>query len=138
VVNPLTILIVDDERGVRDSIQRYLERAGWQVHTADGPSQALSTLDRVTPDAMVLDVRMPDAGGTLRSGLELLACVRARPALAVVPVVLLTGHMLSVTEERVARSHRADVLYKPTGLRALEQHLLRILRGAPAPLRGGL
>jgi DNA-binding response OmpR family regulator len=137
VVAPLTILIVDDELGVRDSIRRYLEQAGWRVHTAEAPSQALAMLECVTPDAMVLDVRMPDPGGALRSGLELLAAVRARTSLTTVPVVLLTGHLLSEQEQGEARRHRADVLYKPTGLRALEQHVRQMLRAASEALPGG-
>jgi DNA-binding response OmpR family regulator len=114
-----TVLLVDDEPAIRESLRRLLQRAGWTVLTATDPADAMSTLSAISADAFILDVRMPDGGGLLASGLELLAFLRNGTANASTPVILLTGHFLSPQEESFAKRHGARVLYKPADPRAI-------------------
>jgi CheY-like chemotaxis protein len=128
-----TLLLVDDEPGVRECLRRLLQRAGWGVITAAGPVEALQALEFVRPDAIILDVRMPDHSGMVCSGLDLLTLLRRGSAHRSVPVILLTGYFLTEEEdERVARQG-ATVIYKPVELPAIAGALGRLTRGtAPA------
>ena len=58
-----TILVVDDDPAVRDSIQRALSLEGYDVLTAADGAAAIATHDERQPDAIVLDVAMPILDG---------------------------------------------------------------------------
>jgi DNA-binding response OmpR family regulator len=62
------VLVVEDDRDLRDLLRRYLERAGHAVHTTGSGAEALHLLDRGVPDLVVLDLGLPDI-----DGLEVLA-----------------------------------------------------------------
>jgi two-component system response regulator MprA len=79
----MQVLIVDDEPALRQALRRALELDGYEVHLAGDGLAALRLLDRLTPDAVVLDVLMPGA-----DGLEV--CRRVRSAGNHVPILLLT------------------------------------------------
>jgi CheY-like chemotaxis protein len=82
------IVVVDDNEDLRDLIQRALESDGYHVYTASAGREALAALARMPrPRLVVLDVSMPGM-----NGLEVLDAMKAAPALADVPVALLTGH----------------------------------------------
>ena len=124
-----TILLVDDEPGVRECLRRLLQRAGWGVITAAGPAEALQALEFVRPDAIILDVRMPDQSGMVCSGLDLLTLLRRGSTHRSLPVILLTGYFLTDDEhERVTRQG-ATVIYKPVELPAIAGALGRLTRG---------
>lgn len=80
-----TVLVVEDEDGVRRVVVRVVEAAGYRVISACEPDEALTLLDGVLPDAVVTDVSMPHGGGT-RLVQELR---KRRPEL---PVVFMTGY----------------------------------------------
>ena len=125
-----TVLIVDDEAPIRESLRRLLMRAGWQPMTAASPSEALEALAATTPDAVVLDVRMPDKTG-ITSGLQLLALLRRQAPYQQLPVVVLTGHFLSAEEDALVRRCRATVLYKPSDLSSIVAVLADLRRETP-------
>src|SRR4029078_1369240 len=61
---PVKILVVDDERAVRESLRRALELEGYEIELAEDGQQALERLhDGPEPDAMVLDILMPGVVG---------------------------------------------------------------------------
>ena len=62
------MLVVDDEAAIRDSLRMILEYEGYRVEEAAGGSQALAKVAERLPDAVVLDIKMPEM-----DGLELLA-----------------------------------------------------------------
>lgn len=116
-----TVLLVDDERAIRESLCRLLRISGWRTLLAANPAEALDVLSACRPDALILDVRMADPSGRTSSGFDLLT--RLREERMRMPVVLLTGHFLSAEEEQFAQRLGATVLYKPVELRALVKHL---------------
>jgi two-component system response regulator MprA len=59
----MRILVVDDDRAVRDALRRALTLAGYEVQMAEGGQQALTQVATGLPDAVVLDVGMPDIDG---------------------------------------------------------------------------
>ncbi|MBL9027569.1 MAG: diguanylate cyclase [Myxococcales bacterium] len=83
------VLVVDDDTATRTLVVRVLQQAGLSCREAASGEEALALLRRrgSAIDAVVLDVRMPGI-----SGFDVLAAVREDPALAPIPIVLLTAH----------------------------------------------
>ena len=121
----MSILIVDDERAVRESLQRALELEGYHVElAADGESALAVIAERAqSPDALILDVLMPGI-----DGLEV--CRRLRGAGNSVPVLMLTAR--SEVDSRVAGLDAGadDYLPKPFALAELLARLRALLRRA--------
>jgi two-component system, OmpR family, response regulator MprA len=112
------ILVVDDERAVRESLRRALELEGYEIDLAGDGEEALATLGREQsqPDAVILDVLMPGV-----DGLEV--CRRVRATGNHVPVLMLTAR--DEVENRVAGLDAGadDYVTKPF---ALEELLARV------------
>lgn len=80
------ILVVDDEKHIRLLYQEELQADGHTVATSDGEEDILTTLDRESPDVVVLDIKL----GPSRSGLDLLQQIRSREQ--DLPVILCTAY----------------------------------------------
>lgn len=81
------ILVIDDEDGLRDIIQFSLEAAaGWEVLTAASGTEGLSKAEIEQPDAIILDVMMPDMDGAATFRL-----LHANPTTRYIPTILLTA-----------------------------------------------
>ena len=120
----MKILVVDDERAVRESLERALDLEGYEVELAVDGEAALERLDGVTPaDAVILDVLMPGI-----DGLEV--CRRLRARGNGVPVLMLTAR--AEVDNRVAGLDAGadDYLAKPFALAELLARLRALLRRA--------
>jgi two-component system, OmpR family, response regulator MprA len=120
----MKILVVDDERAVRESLRRALELEGYQVELADDGEQALERVGgTAAPDAVILDVLMPGI-----DGLEV--CRRLRAEANAVPVLMLTAR--AEVDSRVAGLDAGadDYLPKPFALAELLARLRALLRRA--------
>ena len=81
------ILIVDDEPGIRESLEEYFQDEGFDVITANDGAQALERLaSSPLPDVMVLDLRMPNLDGN-----AVYQYMQTDPRLAAVPVIVSTS-----------------------------------------------
>jgi len=94
-----TILVVDDEPVIRETLERLLVAEGYTVALASNGSQALERAAALTPDVILLDVVMPNL-----DGFEVCRRLRADPLLSHVPVVMITA-----LGERDARLRGLDV-----------------------------
>ncbi len=120
----MTILVVDDERAVRESLRRALELEGYGVELAEDGEEALRRLElEPSPDVVVLDVLMPGV-----DGLEV--CRRVRQSGSSVPVLMLTAR--AEVDSRVAGLDAGadDYLPKPFALAELLARLRALLRRA--------
>src|SRR6266540_995035 len=115
-----TVLVVDDERKIRDLVRSYLEGEGYSVLVADTGQRALEAGSRVPPDLVVLDLMLPDLSGeevarSLRTGSE-------------VPIIMLTAK--AGEDDRVAglRLGADDYLAKPFSPRELMARVEAVLR----------
>ena len=106
-----TVLLLDDEATVRESLSRYLGSSGFNVVDAASADEAFECMKSDVFDAFILDVRLPES----RSGLEVLHFVRLCDESADRPVFILTGSVLSEDEEEIIRRFGAYVFYKPYG-----------------------
>jgi len=118
---PTTILVVDDEDGIRQALDRFLTRQGYRVAQAPDASAALAALDEAHPLAMLCDIRMPNM-----TGVELLP-----KALAVdtdLAVIMLTAIDEPRTAIECLKLGAYDYLIKPVDLDELEVSLTNALR----------
>jgi two-component system response regulator MprA len=119
----MKILVVDDERAVRESLRRALELEGYRVELAEDGEEALQRLGTAPADAAILDVLMPGI-----DGLEV--CRRLRADGNAVPVLMLTAR--AEVDSRVAGLDAGadDYLPKPFALAELLARLRALLRRA--------
>ncbi len=116
-----TVLVVDDEEGIRKALERFLTRLGYQVVVAANATEALERLAADRPQTMLCDIRMPDT-----SGVELLPKVLAQdPDLA---VIMLTAIDEPRTAIECLKLGAYDYLIKPVDLDELELSLQHALR----------
>ena len=118
----MKILVVDDERAVRESLRRALELEGYEIELAADGNEALYRLESTDePDAMILDVLMPGV-----DGLEV--CRRLRSTGSKLPVLMLTAR--TEVEDRVAGLDAGadDYVTKPFALDELLARVRALLR----------
>jgi two-component system response regulator MprA len=119
---PMSILVVDDEPAVRESLRRALELEGYEVELATDGDEAIARLGKTEqPDAVILDILMPRL-----DGLEV--CRRLRSSGNSVPVLMLTAR--AEIDSRVAGLDAGadDYLPKPFALAELFARLRALLR----------
>ncbi len=80
------ILVVEDDPDIADLVRRYLEKAGYLVDVWNSGRDALVAIAAKPPDLMVLDLMLPHV-----DGLEICRAVRASPATAATPIIMLTA-----------------------------------------------
>jgi two-component system, OmpR family, response regulator MprA len=130
----MRILVVDDERAVRESLRRALELEGYEVELAADGEEALDRLasEAPDPDALVLDVLMPRV-----DGLEV--CRRLRRAGNRLPVLMLTARVEVENRVEGLDAGADDYVTKPFALEELLARLRALLRrtadGSGEPLR---
>jgi DNA-binding response OmpR family regulator len=123
------IVVIDDEPSVREVVQAYLEKDGYNVFAAASGSEGLALAERIRPALIVLDLMLPDI-----SGEEICTEVRSRSD---VPILMLTAK--AGEEERIAglASGADDYLVKPFSPRELVARVRAVLRrtqGVETPL----
>ena len=133
-MEPRRILVVDDDPDIVEYLGLFLEDHGYEVSSANRSSSALTALEEVEPDAVILDVILPG-----RSGLDLLVTIRQHERWSSVPVVVLTGNDAIVQDNggTYLRGHDLErgpdfVLAKPVDQEALITCLSRIINSQGA------
>ncbi|MCX7920021.1 MAG: response regulator [bacterium] len=117
VVQPQeTILAIDDDPEVLELMRRFLEKEGYRVVTASSGEEGLKLAEQVKPKVITLDVMMPHIDGW-----QVLSAIKANPAIADIPVIMLT----MVDEKNIGYALGAtDYLMKPVE----KEQLVSILR----------
>jgi two-component system, OmpR family, response regulator MprA len=120
---PVRVLIIDDDRALRDALRRALTLSGYEIDTAASGEDGLARIADGRPDAVVLDVGLPGV-----DGLE--ACRRLRAAGDRVPVLMLTAR--DAVEDRIdgLDAGADDYLVKPFDVGELKARLRALLRRA--------
>jgi CheY-like chemotaxis protein len=126
VVGPAaTVLVVDDDPDVRAFLSESLDSLGYAAVIAESGSVALQTLERISPEVMILDFAMPGMNGA-----ELAKRIRAlRPDL---PIIFASGYSETAAIRSVG-SDRSRVLQKPFKVHELQAALGELLADANRP-----
>src|SRR6266581_2876271 len=124
-----TVLLVEDERKLRELVRSYLERAGFTVLSTDSGAEAISLASSAAPDLVILDLGLPDVAGE--------TVAREIRAAGLTPILMLTAR--SGEEDRIAGLELGadDYVTKPFSPRELVLRVQAILRrgGVPAGAR---
>ena len=124
------VMVIEDEKEIRDLLRYNLERAGFRVAPFADGEEGLEHLFEARPDALVLDLMLPG-----RNGLELLREIRGEPTTRDLPVLVLTARGTEM-DKLLGFEHGADdYLTKPFSPRELIARLQALLRRA-RPDRG--
>jgi two-component system response regulator MprA len=117
----MNILVTDDDRSIRDALRRALVLAGYDVTTAADGQECIDQIERAHPDAVVLDVGMPEL-----DGLEV--CRRLRAAGDRTPILILTAR--DSVDDRIEGLDAGadDYLVKPFDVGELKARVRALLR----------
>jgi signal transduction histidine kinase/DNA-binding response OmpR family regulator len=113
------VLVVDDDSTVRETMERFLSKEGYQVMTASGGVEALRLAREHHPAAMTLDLMMPDLDGW-----SVLAAIKGDPDLAAIPVILIT---IADEQGRGYALGATDYLVKPVDRKRLAAALRAVV-----------
>ncbi|MFZ1130740.1 MAG: sigma-54 dependent transcriptional regulator, partial [Terriglobales bacterium] len=118
-----SVLVVDDEPGMRMALRTNFQRAGWDVEVAGGSTEALRKLESRRFPLVVTDVRMPDG-----DGLQLMRSLQSSsPSTA---VIVLTAFGSVPEAVQAMRGGACDYLTKPISFEELESAVERVMRRA--------
>jgi DNA-binding response OmpR family regulator len=115
-----TILLVEDERKLRDLVRSYLERAGFTVLSTSSGAEALSLAASAAPDLLVLDLGLPDVSGE--------TVAREVRATGTIPILMLTAKNSEEDRVRGLELGADDYVTKPFSPRELVLRVQAILR----------
>ena len=119
------VMVIEDEKEIRDLVRYNLERAGFRVAVAADGEEGLERIFGARPDAVVLDLMLPG-----RNGLEVLRELRAEPTTRDLPVIVLTARAAEM-DKLLGFEHGADdYLTKPFSPRELVARVQALLRRA--------
>src|SRR3954466_14656082 len=121
IINGVRILVVDDDRSVRDALRRALTLGGYEGEAVEDGGQALPRLSMSSPDAVVLDIGLPEI-----DGLEV--CRRVRGAGDRTPILMLTARDAVTDRIDGLDAGADDYLVKPFDLGELKARIRALLR----------
>jgi DNA-binding response OmpR family regulator len=116
-----SILVIDDDPAVTNVLKLFLESSGYAVVTAQGFIAGKTVLDTSAPDAVILDLNMPDG-----LGLDLLAHLRVHLQRKT-PVLVLSGNRQESTVLRALEMGANDFVRKPFSPREVTARLRKLL-----------
>jgi two-component system, response regulator RegA len=121
-----SLLLVDDDKPLRQRLAIALERRGFVVHSAESVAEGVKLARSATPDFAVVDLRLADG-----SGLDVVQALRqARPDAR---VIMLTGYGNIATAVAAVKAGAVDYLPKPADADQIEAALLNKERALPSP-----
>ena len=120
VPDPVTVVVVDDEKALVDLVRRYLQREGYDVHTAHDGHQALDVIAAVDPDVIVLDLMLPGL-----DGLEVARRVREQSDAYIVMLTARSEEVDRIVGLRVGADDYVTKPFSPNELVARVQAMLR-------------
>ena len=124
-----TVLVVEDERKLRDFVRSYLERAGFTVLSTGSGAEAITMAAEAAPDLVVLDLGLPDVPGE--------TVARELRAATATPILMLTARTSEEDRIRGLELGADDYVTKPFSPRELVLRVQAILRrGGPAAEQG--
>lgn len=118
------ILLIDDEETIQEVVQVGIEiETGWQVATASSGLEGIDLAQTQQPDAILLDVMMPDM-----DGISTLSRLKANLQTRSIPVIFLTAKTQITEKDRLQGLGVVDVITKPFNSMTLASQIAKILQ----------
>ena len=117
------ILLIDDEETIQEVVQVGIEiEAGWQVAIASSGLEGINLAQNQQPDAILLDVMMPDL-----DGISTLSRLKANVKTRTIPVIFLTAKTQAAEKDQFKSLGVVDVITKPFNSMTLASQIAKIL-----------
>lgn len=120
-----SILVVDDEMGIRELLNEILTDEGHTVYAAESAAQARTIREQMRPDLVLLDIWMPDVDGIT------LLKEWSKSGQLTMPVVMMSGHATIDTAVEATRIGALNFLEKPIALQKLLKTVTKALESSP-------
>ncbi len=120
-----TILVVDDEMGIRELLNEILTDEGHTIYAAESAAQARTIREQMRPDLVLLDIWMPDVDGIT------LLKEWSKTGQLTMPVVMMSGHATIDTAVEATRIGALNFLEKPIALQKLLKTVSKALESSP-------
>ena len=127
----LKIVIVEDEPTAADVFEEMMRFSGYRVVKIHNSSSAMSVIRAELPDAILLDIMMPDI-----SGIEVLRYIRREPGLKHIPVVIVSAKALPSDIRAGMEAGATAYLTKPVRFEELRETVGEVIRAAQNPNLG--
>jgi DNA-binding response OmpR family regulator len=118
------IVVVEDEPDTAEMFAEMMRLSGYEVLKSFGSTAAMSLIAKEQPDAVVLDVMMPDV-----SGLEVLHFMRRDPSLTHIPVIVVSAKSLPSDIKSGLEAGAAVYLTKPVAFLELKKAVEKVIEG---------
>src|SRR5256885_12810690 len=122
---PKTILLVDDDSEIVESMRAVLENKGYRIMVARDGNAGLTVAERENPDLIVLDMMMPK-----KSGFLVLEKLKGRPG-GLIPTIMITGNEGSRHRAYAEMLGVRDYIRKPFAMEKLVKSVEKILEASP-------
>jgi excisionase family DNA binding protein len=109
-----TVLLIDDDQGVRELVRITLEQEGYQVREAGSADEGMTAIEEARPDLVLLDVLMPHVDGW-----EMLRRMQERYGTGAIPVVMFSGSAQDASRAEAASRGARGFVGKPFDLQQL-------------------
>ncbi|MGB8980983.1 MAG: response regulator [Anaerolineales bacterium] len=123
-----TVLIIEDEADAAELFAEMMRVSGFRVLKTSSSTPAISMMAAEKPDIVLLDIMMPDV-----SGLDILRQMRRDPALATIPVVVVSAKSMPADIKNGMEAGASTYLTKPVGFLDLKEAVERALGSASKP-----
>lgn len=117
-----TILIVDDNEGMRDVLSIFVKRLGYQAESKKDAISAQKWLSANQPSLMLIDIMLPDI-----TGIELCRWISCQENIKNIPIIHITALADDITQEDSMFSGAKDFITKPIDLKILEKKIKTLL-----------
>lgn len=115
-----TILIVDDDSAIKESVEEYLKLLSYEVKSAQSADEALEILKTFKADVVLTDIMMQGM-----DGLELTRIIKEDPN---IDVMVMTGYSADYSYEEAVKAGASDFIFKPFRFEELDLRIKRVLR----------
>lgn len=118
----LKILIIEDEVNMQEVLEVNLVVEGYQIYSARTGEEALTMAEKVKPDLILTDIKMPGM-----TGWDTLVEIRKVPSLAVVPAIIMTAFMKEFDQTTLTSLGVQSILWKPFNVEELLKQVKQAL-----------
>ena len=122
------VLVVDDEKFVREMIRIKLSRSGLEVFEAGNGEEGVALAETLLPDIILMDVMMPKM-----NGFDACENLKANPVTRAIPILMLTARGEQTNQEKGLSAGAAGFLSKPFSPQKLADLVIEILQRPPDP-----
>lgn len=129
---PYSVLVVEDEPHIIESLSFLMKRAGHKVRIARDGDAAIRTMEAETPDLVLLDIALPR-----RDGLDVCRAIRAEARWRDVRVIMLTARGRELDRRKGLETGADDYILKPFSTSEVVQRVESLLAQGPLPSRAG-